>query len=67
MTLNGSDFGSYTSPNTNTHYVALLCTTGGLTIARHSATKATMYGDTMSTPKLDNIIEKTSGAGVKIF
>ena len=39
VTLNGSDFGSYTSPNTNTHYVALLCTTGGSwTIARHSAT-----------------------------
>ena len=39
VTLNGSDFGSYTSPNTNTHYVALLCTTGGSwVIARHSAT-----------------------------
>ena len=39
VTLNGSDFGSYTAPNTNTHYVALLCTTGGSwTIARHSAT-----------------------------
>ena len=39
VTLNGSDFGSYTSSNTNTHYVALLCTTGGSwTIARHSAT-----------------------------
>tara|TARA_Y100000004_G_scaffold70670_1_gene79486 strand:+ start:242 stop:742 length:501 start_codon:yes stop_codon:yes gene_type:complete len=39
MTLNGTDFGSYTSPNTNTHYVALLATTNGSwTIARHSAT-----------------------------
>ena len=39
MTLNGSDFGTYTAPNTNTHYVSLLCTTGGTwAIARHSAT-----------------------------
>ena len=39
MTLNGSDFGTYTAPNTNTHYVSLLCTTGGTwSIARHSAT-----------------------------
>ena len=39
MTLSGSDFGTYTAPNTNTHYVSLLCTTGGTyAIARHSAT-----------------------------
>ena len=39
MTLNATDFGSFTSSNTNTHYVALLCTTGGSwAIARHSAT-----------------------------
>ena len=39
MTLNATDFGSYTAPNTNTHYVALLATTGGSwAIARHSAT-----------------------------
>ena len=39
MTLSGSDFGTYTPPNTNTHYVSLLCTTGGTyAIARHSAT-----------------------------
>ena len=39
MTLNGSDFGTYTAPNTNTHYVSLLCTTSGTwTLARHSAT-----------------------------
>ena len=39
MTLSGSDFGTYTAPNTNTHYVSLLCTTGcTYAIARHSAT-----------------------------
>ena len=39
MTLNATDFGTYTAPNTNTHYVALLATTGGSwAIARHSAT-----------------------------
>ena len=39
MTLNGSDFGSFTSSSTNTHYVSLVCTTGGTwAIARHSAT-----------------------------
>lgn len=39
MTLTASDFGTYTAPNTNTHYVSLLCTTGGSwAIARHSAT-----------------------------
>ena len=38
MTLSANDFGTYTAPNTNTHYVSLLCTTGGTwTIARHSA------------------------------
>ena len=39
MPLNGSDFGSYTSPNTNTHYLSLLSTTqGSWAIARHSFT-----------------------------
>ena len=39
MTINGSDFGSYTAPNTNTHYLSLLGTTqGSWTIARHSFT-----------------------------
>ena len=39
MTINGSDFGSYTSPNTNTHYLSLVATTqGSWAIARHSFT-----------------------------
>ena len=39
MTINGSDFGSYIAPNTNTHYLSLLCTTqGSWAIARHSYT-----------------------------
>ena len=39
MTINGSDFGSYTAPNTNTHYLSLLATTqGSWAIARHSVT-----------------------------
>ena len=39
MTINGSDFGSYTAPNTNTHYLSLLATTqGSWAIARHSFT-----------------------------
>ena len=39
MTINGSDFGSYTAPNTNTHYLSLLATTqGSWAIARHGYT-----------------------------
>ena len=38
LTLNGIDYGSFTSSSTATHYVALVCTVGTTTtIGRHSA------------------------------